>query len=177
MLQIEYSKLKEYCENFLSEFEKDENLKVQIKVDRPQQKNIIATISSNIDLHCNSELGIQFDENTINTFSSFTKDYYVDEFDNTWEKYSEDEIVKIIEKLKQNFKNIISNGCYLIAYVGSRKELETAIILQDKNNIDFKRIYNQNKLRSHPDFDKINQIKIFDYHYNIIEEYNVDIDV
>lgn len=171
MAKVDYEKLKEYCSYFLNDFSNDKNLNVKIRADEPLKLTVIATINSKFAKDGTSELEVKFGEDTISLYSSFFDDYYVDEFDNTWEKYSESEILKILDDIKSVFKNYIDNGCQMKAYLGDKLERTITFTAKDKSKIDLQAIYEKEKWEGNVPFDKLTHIDVYDYHYNLIVHY------
>lgn len=57
-------------------------------------------------------LEIKFDQDTIAFFGDFFADEYIDEFDNSWEKYTEAEIYAFLDKKIEEYKYYIDNGYF-----------------------------------------------------------------
>ena len=172
MVKIEYNKLKEYCEYFLEDFKKDEKLKVEIRVDRPDAMTLIATVSSKVDkINGYSEFCIKFDNDTIHTFNCFYPDYYVDELDNTWEKYKEQEILKILDEQIALCKNAIKKGLIVFAYKNNERVMSSTFFNKNKEKFNFEKIYNTEKFKEHPNFEELTKIEVYDFHSNLLDTY------
>lgn len=163
--------LEKYCNYFLSKFKNNDNMIVFINENLPNDRVVMGGAYYKHAKDGESEFGIRLDD-TIHTYSSFYPDYFVDEFDNTWEKYSEDEIYKILDEQYNLCENAIKNGCYIRAYINDNCVLSSSFIKKEKNNIDFKKIYNELKFKSDPVFEKLTRIEIYNYYYNLLGQYN-----
>lgn len=67
-------------------------------------------------------LEIKFDQDTIAFFGDFFADEYIDEFDNSWEKYTEAEIYAFLDKKIEEYKYYIDNG-YIFTYYDNENKL------------------------------------------------------
>ncbi len=174
MAKIDYDKMKEYCNYFLDKFKNDERLSVQIRVDRPEQLILIANIYSKTEnKYGYSEFGIKFDEDTISTFGYFYPDYAVDEFDCTWEKYGEKEILEILDEQGELVKNAMKNGYYFTAYVNDNEcESFTFLDASKKREFDLKKIYAENKTSADCNWGQLTKIVISDYHDNVVRQFS-----
>ena len=155
---------KYYLKYFLNYFIDIKNLSIEDVVDRSDINIYISRVKS-INLNSySSELGIKLDEDTISFFGDFIPDIYVDEFDNTWEKYDKEGILQILDKYARLFLDVIKYGCYIEFYKDDKIcDVETKII---KNN-DFNKFIEEQKGKNN-----ISKIKFYNFYGNVIYEYN-----
>lgn len=103
-----------YLNYFLSKFKNIKSIDIENVVDRNDLNIYISRLIANTNKEFVRELGIKLDEDTISFFGDFIPDYCIDEFDNTWKKYSKTEILQILDKNAEKYLNVIKNGYSLI---------------------------------------------------------------
>ena len=100
-----FEKYYEYIKNSFSMYE---NIIVDIKVKTDDLLIVNIHTNYNASHIKNINMFIKFDQDTIAFFGDFIPDEFVDEFDNTWQKYSEKEILEILDKKITEYKNIFN---------------------------------------------------------------------
>ena len=100
-----FEKYYEYIKNSFSMYE---NIIVDIKVKTDDLLIVNIHTNYNSSHIKNINMFIKFDQDTIAFFGDFIPDEFVDEFDNTWQKYSEKEILEILDKKIAEYKNIFN---------------------------------------------------------------------
>ena len=118
------------------------------------------------------ELGIIFDQETVGFFGDFLPDDYIDLFDNSWEKYSEKEILEFLDKKIEEYKNYIDNGYFFAFYNMENKEerLWAYVYTGDFNKIDYKTVYLDQKPSDRADYSQIKSVTVTNFYGDIIVE-------
>ena len=118
------------------------------------------------------ELGIIFDQETVGFFGDFLPDDYIDWFDNSWEKYSEKEILEFLDKKIEEYKNYIDNGYFFAFYNmdDKRERLWAYVYTGDFNKIDYKTVYLDQKPSNRADYSQIKSVTVTNFYGDIIVE-------
>ena len=118
------------------------------------------------------ELGIIFDQETIGFFGDFLPDDYIDWNDNSWEKYTEKEILEFLDKKIEEYKNYIDNGYFFAFYNmdNKRERLWTYVYTGDFDKIDYKTVYLDEKPSSRADYSQIKSVTVTNFYGDIIVE-------
>ena len=77
----------------------------------------------------------------------------------------------MLDEQKTLFKKAILDGCYIHAYIADNIVMSSTFIPDKKSTFDFKKIYEECKFDSHPNFEDLTKIEVFDYHYKLLGQY------
>ena len=108
-----FEKYFEYVKKSFSMYEK---ISVDIKVQNNDTLIISIFPHSGKSHGIRGSLYFKFDQETIGFFGYFLPDDYIDWNDNSWEKYSEKEILEFLDKKIEEYKNYIDNGYFFTFY-------------------------------------------------------------
>ncbi len=116
------------------------------------------------------ELGIKFDEDTIGFFGDFFSDDYIDWDDNSWEKYSKEEILQLLDEKIVEYKHYIDYGYFFAFYDknNDRQRLWPYVYTGDINKIDYKAVYLDQRTRDEISYDQIKSVTVSNFYGDII---------
>ena len=118
------------------------------------------------------ELGIIFDQETIGFFGDFLPDDYIDWFDNSWEKYSEKEILEFLDKKIEEYKNYIDNGYFFTFY--NEHDIEknqfAEVYIGDFDELDYEKLYMKRKFTTDVDYIQIKSVTVTNFYGDILVE-------
>ena len=161
-----------YFEYIKEQFASYEKIKVRIYAQWPDGMIVrIVTKYPDEALGVCGFLEIKFDEETIGFFGSYFGDEYVDDFDNSWEKYTEKQIYDILDKKIIEYKYYIENGYYAEYYDinGERHGQLPFVIKGSKINEEFLvKLYDRYKGQLQFNYKDIKTITVSDFYGDIV---------
>ena len=159
-----------YFEYVKKSFSMYERILVGVKVQDNEILIISILPSYNKSHGVGGNLYIKFDQETIGFFGDFLPDDYIDWNDNSWEKYSEKEILEFLDKKIEEYKNYIDNGYFFSFYNMKNKEerLWTYVYTGDFDKIDYKAVYLDQKPSDRADYSQIKSVTVTNFYGDII---------
>ena len=159
-----------YFEYVKKSFSMYERILVGVKVQDNEILIISILPSYNKSHGVGGNLYIKFDQETIGFFGYFLPDDYIDWNDNSWEKYSEKEILEFLDKKIEEYKNYIDNGYFFSFYNMKNKEerLWTYVYTGDFDKIDYKAVYLDQKPSDRADYSQIKSVTVTNFYGDII---------
>ena len=164
-----FEKYFEYVKKSFSVYEK---ISVDIKVQNNDTLIISIFPHSDKSHGIRGSLYFKFDQETVGFFGDFLPDDYIDWFDNSWEKYSEKEILEFLDKKIEEYKNYIDNGYFFTFY--NEHDIEknqfAEVYIGDFDELDYEKLYMKRKFTTDVDYIQIKSVTVTNFYGDIIVE-------
>ena len=159
-----------YFEYVKKSFSMYERILVGVKVQDNEILIISILPSYNKSHGVGGNLYIKFDQETVGFFGDFLPDDYIDWFDNSWEKYSEKEILEFLDKKIEEYKNYIDNGYFFTFY--NEHDIEknqfAEVYIGDIDEVDYRELYTKRKFKTDVDYSQIKSVTVTNFYGDII---------
>ena len=171
-IEVKLRTFEKYFEYVKKSFSMYEKISVDIKVQNNDTLIISIFPHSNKSHGIRGSLYFKFDQETVGFFGDFLPDDYIDWFDNSWEKYSEKEILEFLDKKIEEYKNYIDNGYFFAFYNmdDKRERLWAYVYTGDFNKIEYKTVYLDQKPSDRADYSQIKSVTVTNFYGDIIVE-------